>query len=339
LKIGQVVVGSAVALIIANSAAAAVIGGGGGGGTSTGICGGSGLEGPAEGYNVFIVGRGDFVSADSSTAGNLAVGGNTQLTNYSVASGIAGSSASAVNPATLVVGGRLSAEGGGVGSNLDGAIYTATAPWLKNFTATGGTFEQTLVDFDTATNYYQELSATLASETVTGTTTFTPATSDATAATLTFTGSVAAGLNVFSVDSAELAAAGSITISAPAGSAVIINVTGSFANFRKGSVVETGVSDAAVIYNFYQAAQITLAGSEDLEGSLLAPFAQVTAESGQLHGQVVAASFYGKMQFENAPFACTLPTPAATGTTGSGSSGQGCDGKDGKNGKDGKYGR
>ena len=330
MKLSQVLVGSVVALIMANGAAASIVGPGGGGGTSTGICAGSGLEGPAEGYNVFIVGRGDFISADSSTAGNLAVGGDTRLTNYTVATGIPGNSTTAINPATLVVGGRLSAEGGGVGSNLEGAIYTDTKPRLQSFTATGGTFEQTLVDFDTATNYYQELSATLAGEAVTGTTTFTPATSSSTGASLSFTGSVSAGLNVFSIDSAELSAADSITLSAPAGSAVIINVKGSFAHFRKGSVVETGVSNTAVIYNFYQASQIRLAGSEDLEGSLLAPFAQVTAESGQLHGQVIAAAFYGQMQFESAPFACTLPTPTDSGTPGSGSHGHGCDGKDEK---------
>jgi len=328
LKIGQVVVGSVVALIMANSATAVVVGPGGGGGTSTGICAGGGLEGPAAGYNVFIVGHGDFVSADSSTAGNLAVAGSTQLTNHTVASGITGNSAAAVNPAMLVVGGRLSAAGGGVGSNLAGAIYSARKPWLKNFTATGGTFDQTLVDFDTATTYYQELSATLANEAVTGTTTFTPATSSSTGASLSFTGTVSAGLNVFSVDSAKLSAAASITISAPAGSAVIINVKGSFANFRRGSVVETGVNNTAVIYNFYQAAQIRLGGSEDLEGSLLAPFAQVTAETGQLHGQVVAAAFYGQMQFESAPFACTLPAPTDSGTPGGGSHGHGCHGKD-----------
>jgi hypothetical protein len=119
------------------------------------------LPGPAVDYNFFVT---DFASLTnlsfSDTAGSVAVGGNAQLNGYSVASQIAGNPSRNPNPARLVVGGNLTATNGGVGSNASsppqrGALYVGGTITLSSFTANGGTFAQSLVDFAGAGTLYQ----------------------------------------------------------------------------------------------------------------------------------------------------------------------------------------
>jgi choice-of-anchor A domain-containing protein len=262
--------------------------------------------GPASGYNVFIFGSGSFMSQNTDTMGNLAAGGDVSLMNYAVAQGIAGDATAATNPARLVVGGKLTATNGGVGSNQNGAIYYGTAtPSLTSFTARGGQFaNQSLVNFGASTSLYQNLSTQLGGLAATGNTSF-----DANSDTLSFTGSNS-GLNVFTVSAATLSASKGIDISATAGSTVLINVTGTgTASFSNGSVVESGATGAAVLYNFISATGVNLTGSKDPNGSILAPDAAVTGGFGALSGQLIAASYSGNTQFNDVEFSGTLPVP------------------------------
>lgn len=266
--------------------------------------------GQASDYNVFIFGNGDFMSEDTDTMGDLAAGGNISLTSYAVAGGIAGDPAAPVNPARLVVGGQLTATGGGVGSDQNGTIYYGSAaPSLSGFTARGGEVaNQTVVSFAGTASYYGNLSTELGALTSNGTTQF-----DDNGNTLSFSGSLS-GLNVFNVSVGTLSTSQSIDISAPTGSTVLINVTGTTsaaapAMFQNGSVTETGVSGAYVLYNFVSAANVDLVGSKDPEGSILAPLAGVTGGFGSMTGQLIAASYDGNTQFNEDVFSGTLPTP------------------------------
>jgi choice-of-anchor A domain-containing protein len=264
----------------------------------------SAILGDASGYNVFIFGSGDFSSQNTDTMGNLAAGGNVSLVNYSVAAGIAGNPSSTPNPAQLVVGGTLTAQNGGVGSNQAGAIYTNSTPSLTSFTATGGVHAQTLISsFSTDQTTYSNLSLSLASLTANGTTSGLLAGN-----TLDFTGTSTA-LNVFTVSGSTLSSSQTINISAPTGSTVLINVTGTSAvDFQNGSVVETGVSAARVLYNI-ASASVDLVGSKDPKGSILAPNAGVTGGYGSMTGQLIADSYSGNTQFDDTLFAGTLPVP------------------------------
>ena len=282
-----------VALGLANSASAALVG-------------------PAGDYNVFIFGSGSFMSTNTDTMGNLAAGGNVSLMNYAVAQGIAGNSALNPNPARLVVGGKLTAQNGGVGSNQNGAIYYGTvAPTIVNnsFTARGGQFaNQSLVDFNAAASLYTGYSAQLGNLTATGSTSF-----NSSSDLLDFTGT-SGGLNVFTVSDTLLSSSKGIDIVAPTGSTVLINVTGGgTATFSNGAVAETGVSGAAVLYNFVSATGLQLspsgAGGKDPEGSILAPLAAVTGGFGAMSGQLVAASYTGNTQFDQVTFSGNLPNP------------------------------
>jgi choice-of-anchor A domain-containing protein len=243
--------------------------------------------------------------------GNLAAGGTVILQNYSVAQGIAGNPALSPNPARVVVGGLLTGENGGVGSNQAGAIYYGTqTPILQSFTATGGKFaNQSLVNFATSASLYENLSTSLSALTTNGSTSF-----NTNSKTLTFSGSNA-GLNVFSVTTDQLTASGTINIDATAGSTVLINVTGTDpAAFSNGSVTETGVTGASVLYNFVSATNVNLVGSKDPNGSILAPDAGVTGGFGMMSGQLIADSYSGNTHFVDQQFEGNLPAvplPAA----------------------------
>lgn len=266
------------------------------------------IVGPAVDYNVFIFGSGSFMSQNTDTMGNLAAGGNVSLMNYAVAQGIAGNSGTTPNPARIVVGGKLTAQNGGVGSNQNGAIYYGTtAPSLTNFTARGGQFaNQSLVNFGTSAGLYKNLSTQLGGLSVNGSTVF-----NSTSDLLTLTGSNSS-LNVFTVSLADLNASKGIDISSTAGSTVLINVTGTgTATFSNGSVVESGITStgAAVLYNFISASGVSLPGSKDPKGSILAPNASVTGGFGAMSGQLIAASYSGNTQFDDVQFTGVLPVP------------------------------
>ncbi len=266
------------------------------------------IVGDASGYNVFIFGSGSFTSQNTDTMGNLAAGGNVSLMNYSVAAGIAGTSANP-NPARLVVGGTLTAQNGGVGSNQQGSIYTNSTPSLTSFTATGGVHAQTLISsFSADQTQYTNLSSSLATLAANGTTS-----GLLSGNTLDFTGT-SSGLNVFNVSGSTLSGSQTINISAPTGSTVLINVTGtSVVSFSNGSVNETGVSTASVLYNI-ASSSVNLTGSKDPKGSILAPHAGVSGGYGQMTGQLITDSYTGNTQFDATLFTGNLtpvPVPAA----------------------------
>jgi choice-of-anchor A domain-containing protein len=175
---------------------------------------------------------------------------------------------------------------------------------LTSFTATGGVHAQTLIgSFSSDATEYSNLSSSLDSLTVNGTTSGLLAGN-----TLDFTGT-SSGLNVFTVAGSILSSPQTINISAPTGSTVLINVTGTSAvDFQNGSVAETGVGAAHVIYNI-ASTSVDLVGSKNPEGSILAPNAGVTGGYGQMTGQLIAGSYSGNTQFDNTLFAGTLPVP------------------------------
>jgi len=135
--------------------------------------------------------------------------------------------------------------------------------------------------------------------------------------TLTITGT-SSGLNVIDLTGSTLTQSQTINISAPVGSTVLINVSGTSGTFQNGQVFENGSTTATgmVLYNFFQATTVNLS-TKDPEGSVLAPFAGVIGSNGQMHGQLIADSYGGSSlndgtdttQFDNSLFTGTLPVP------------------------------
>ena len=180
---------------------------------------------------------------------------------------------------------------------------------MTSFTATGGVHAQTLISsFAADQSQYTNLSSNLAALTANGNTSGLLAGN-----TLDFTGT-SHGLNVFDVSASTLSGSQTINISAPIGSTVLINVTGSSTvNFQNGSVNETGVSAASVLYNI-ASSSVDLIGSKDPKGSILAPNAGVTGGYGSMTGQLITDSYTGNTQFDSTLFTGNLtavPLPAA----------------------------
>lgn len=255
-------------------------------------------------YNVFVFG--DFTSSNTDIEGNLAAGGNVSLQSYAVASNISGSSA------RLVADGNVTASNGGVGNGQNGSIYAASTT-LSSFTATGGIFSQSQVDFAAAQSQLQSLSTSWAALAANGSTAISYG-------TLSLNGTNT-DLNVFTVSGNDLTNTNSVNINAIAGSTVLINVTGSGQTFQNGQVFLTGVDAAHVLYNFGDATALSLAGSKNPFGTVFAPFANISGGYGALDGQLIAQSFNGNIEFHNVLFTGNLPTsvplPAASWLFGS----------------------
>jgi choice-of-anchor A domain-containing protein len=117
-------------------------------------------------------------------------------------------------------------------------------------------------------------------------------------------------LNVFTVAGSAIGNANEINIQAPAGSAVVINVTGGQATFQNGAVQETGVTSSDVLWNFPSSTAIQLVGSMDPMGTILAPFSTVTGGYGAMTGQLVAGNVTATTSFTDVQYACTLPVPS-----------------------------
>ena len=132
---------------------------------------------------------------------------------------------------------------------------------------------------------------------------------------LTLTG-LSSSLNVFTVIAAQLAAAQDmIAINAPAGSTIIVNVTGGAGGsstvqvpklFYNGQQVSGDSStDDDILFNFYQA-QSAVNFNGQFSASVLAPFATVTGNS-QLDGTIIAAAFNDSGEVHNVEFTGNLP--------------------------------
>ncbi len=274
----------------------------------------SAIIGPAGNYNVFVFGN--YESHGADTQGNLAAGGDVTLTPHSVATLINGDSG-----ARLDAGGSVTASNGGVGSDQNGMIYTSDGSGISSsFTSFNSKnsvgYSPSPIDFSAAETMYQNLSASWGDLTSGYTTTH------AQYGSLNLTGTDAA-LNMFSIVGSELKDVTDLRISAPAGSTVLINVSGSGQTFKDGSVfLNGGIDSAHIIYNFYESTELTLFSGKNLMGSILAPNAAVGSNgpsNGALDGQLIAQSYValdGEVvtQFHNVLFEgeiTPVPVPAA----------------------------
>lgn len=249
------------------------------------------LLGPASNYNVFVFN--DFTSMNSDSEGNIAAGGNVNLTNYSVASSITG------NTATLLAGGNVTASNGGVGNGQNGTIY-ATSSNLNSFTANGGVQTGSLFDFSAAETQYQNLSSSWSALASNGNV-------STLYGALNLTGSDSS-LNIFNVNGSDLTGTGTVNILAPTSSTVLINVSGSAQQFQNGQVFLNGIDSSNVIYNFFESTSLNLVGSKNPQGSILAAWANVIGGYGQLNGQLIAQSFNGNTEFHTNLFDGVIPS-------------------------------
>jgi choice-of-anchor A domain-containing protein len=249
--------------------------------------------GMATGWNVFV--RGTLAQNYSDTEGKMAAGGDVQLNGYSV--GLL----EPPSPGTpvLVAGGHLlfvngTASGGDI-------VYKLSAQTASLSVPHGVIRQGTVIDFAAAGVELEGLSAGLAALPQNGTVTIPPWNA------ISLDGTHAER-NVFHLTTAELQATSSVTIRVPAGSTVVVNVSGTAPVMQYFGFTLDGATAERIVWNFPQATSLTMQGV-GVQGSVLAPRAAVQFNNGVIHGSLVASSLQGNGQSNRVSFTGCLPSP------------------------------
>ena len=247
----------------------------------------------SEAGNYNLLTWGDATLQNSDIQGSVAVGGNASFSGYSI-----GSQANNALPtdASFVVRGNLTAGSGQVnnGSIYVGGAYNGPG---YNLNAAAGSVTQSGLGAAVPFNFATARTALTASSASYG-----AAAANgwiALGSTLTLTGTDSS-LNIFNITAAQLAAANTLQINVAANSHVLINVSGTSAVFSNMGISGTATA-ADTLFNFYQATTL-LMSSIGVEGSILAPLADVNFANGQMDGILIANSFTGGGELHNHPF-------------------------------------
>jgi choice-of-anchor A domain-containing protein len=271
--------------------------------------------GPAGDFNVFVFNNN--TQSGSDAHGKIGVGGNANFGSFTIASALGSGTDNLIvggnysnNGASLkggmLVGGNVNWTGsvttngrvrvngnvnfadGGVGSPvLVAGTYTAPGyftPNTFNDPPNNGQLATFPFSFTDVADYLTDQADFMASLPFNGTTTIA-------FGGITLNGTDA-NFNNFYITAADLAAGTGLTINAPAGSTVVLNVDGSPASFDNMGISLNGVTEHKVLYNFYNATNLTIAGI-GVRGSLLAPRADVNF-SGNIDGTMIAKNLTGQ---------------------------------------------
>jgi len=237
--------------------------------------------GVASGYNLFVLG--DY-TASTDIQGKAVVCGSANLDSFSIGQHDPGGD-------VLVARYHLGLNNGSVyGDAAYGSSYYA-----NNTTYLGGAPRQdTPVDCDAAETELEAASASIAALPANGVTVV----QSWGGVELTGTDSL---LSVFDLTCDALGAASSVSITAAAGSTVVVNVTGADCDISNMGMTLSGPTSTEVLFNFPDATSLNISGVGVL-GSVLAPNADATFSNGNLDGTLVVASLSGNGELHHFPF-------------------------------------
>lgn len=294
------------------------------------VCaGGTAMADPlgiASNYSAFVFNN--FTAYGGSTQGPLAVGGNAEIYDANIATSLAAGN-------NLIVGQTIDLEGGTInGSAIAASNVTMNEGGTTGDVTTGGNFVGDGGPEDGGTVYYvgsytgtgnsQQISSVslpfsfssvqaqldtnsddLAIAPLTGS--YNEDASD----DITFYGNND-GQNVFTIDDNTLSTASEIQVNIPVGATAVINVTD--ANNSGGTFLpdaDFAFDPSAVLWNFNAFSSLII---DSFSGSILAPYANVTAIGGSLDGTIVANSILGSGDFNkpnNGNSSPVVPLPPA----------------------------
>ncbi len=248
--------------------------------------------GIASDYNVFCLK--DMNQPSCDTEGRVAAGNNAFFANYSV-----GDKLDTLSGVTdvLIVGNDLIFESGAI---YNGNVVFGNLTNLPIFQVSinNGTLRQdSVINFAAAEVELKTLSNMLKGYSINGTTTLTNSELSLTGTNPLF--------NSFSVTKEQLNAATDFILNVPNGSVVLVNISGNGIEWKGGHVVH-GTAKNNVLYNFYDAVNLEIRNI-DIQGSVLAPFADLEFPSGLISGQVIAKNISGQGQFNWHKFLGDIP--------------------------------
>lgn len=250
--------------------------------------------GGATPFNAFIFD--DMTAFTSDVEGRVAVGDHGSFTSYGIGDKLPNSNGTRDD---LITGGDLDYTNGQV---FNGNIVYGGTGTLESVGIPNGDerVESGVVDFATIRQDLTDKSALWGGETANGTTRFRYR-------QLMLRGTHPQ-LNIFTVSALQLSMAKSITVMAPAGSTVLINVTGDHVTMRNMGVHLRGPDCSTTLWNFPDADDLDISGV-GLEGSILAPDADLTFNNGQIEGTVIAENFTGNGELHLCPSAINIVIP------------------------------
>ena len=257
--------------------------------TAETACSSSPLDAATD-FNLFVLG--DLMQSGSDTGGRIAVGGRAMLTNYSIGAAIPNGSND-----VLVVGGNLAFNGGSVNGNA--LIGGQTSLTGVTFASGSAARHGATLDFGGARASLANTAASYAALPANGTTTFQYG-------VLTLTGTDVTR-DVFTVAGDDLNTANSLDIRVPSGATALVNVTGATIRMANMGIGLGGTDRGHVLYNFPDATSLMLSGI-GVDGSILAPRADLSFPNGVITGMLVVASLNGPGQVNPAPFTGCLPS-------------------------------
>ncbi|WP_245768993.1 choice-of-anchor A family protein [Stigmatella aurantiaca] len=229
------------------------------------------------GYNLFL--EKDYTGGHD-VHGKVAAGGNISMTGFSV--GVKLPDNNIAN--TLVAGGNLTLSHGGVwGNAFYGGSYSGDTSTLF---ARGTLAQGKPINFTAQFAGLRGLSTQLGNLKANGT-----VTREAWGGVML--SGTNAKVNVFDVDASAFIGAVVLTVNAPGGSLVVINIRGTSATFTGiGNSFSGGIDAHGILYNFVDATAITAQGY-GFWGTVLAPKADITFNNGSFNGGIYAKSLTG----------------------------------------------
>jgi choice-of-anchor A domain-containing protein/RHS repeat-associated protein len=238
--------------------------------------------------------------------GRVAVGGTGNFTGFSVGTSLSDSDGTRDD---LIVGGNLTYTNGQI---FNGNVRSGGTATLSSWGHPNGSYiAGNPLNFTDLKSQATSTSSYLAGLATTNSSTFQYG-------TLTLTGTKA--VSVINVSGSQLSTANSINLSAPAGGVLVLNVSGTSDKMQYAGMNLSGTTNSNVIWNFYEATTLTIAGI-GVKGTVLAPNATVSFSNGNIDGSLIANNVSGSGEIHyhlyTGPQGQTSvfnPVPVITGT-------------------------
>ncbi|AQT60928.1 hypothetical protein B0D95_13175 [Cellvibrio sp. PSBB023] len=228
----------------------------------------------------------NFTSLSSTIEGRIAVGGSLSLQNFSVGDKLDLNKLHDV----VTVGGSVTFPSGRIyyGNLIAGGSVAGVGDAVRFGMAQGAVIQGNAtmpINFTGEREYLQELSTNLANLPANGTV-------QMQWGGLELKGDCSSNSQVFNVNGADLGIAHTFAVSCiPAGATVVFNVSGQNVSIKSMGMQSLSTIRNKVLFNFPQATSLKMT-SVGIEGSILAPFAQVDQPAGRIDGQVIVKSWY-----------------------------------------------
>jgi choice-of-anchor A domain-containing protein len=255
-------------------------------------------------YNGFFFEN--YTAGSSDVQGRLAAGGNISLNNYSIGDQLPTSFAGA----SLLAGGNLQFPSGRVYVGdivVGGSAAGVGAPVINGLGPNQHLLQNAVLPVDFAAERVRLTAESQRLATLTANATW-----ENQWGGLYLHGDNHSALQVFNLPGTEVLNAHTFAVDGvPAGATVLFNISGASAGLTNMSMSSLIPNRNQVLFNFHQATTLQLAGIS-VEGSVLAPLADINNPQGVVWGSVVAKSWNGMMQINLAQYAgCTA---AGSGT-------------------------